>query len=145
MELSEADIAGMEPNAIFRRCLLMTSNSGTALVVEDEALVRLVAVEMLTDAGFDVVEARHAEAALAILGSQAAEIRLLFTDITMPGEIDGLKLAHHVRGAWPEIALLITSGERRPRLQELPLGSRFLSKPYTFDRVEAEVQALTSA
>jgi two-component system, response regulator PdtaR len=128
----------------FTRYVPMTSNSRIALIVEDEAPVRLVAVEMLIDAGFDVIEAGHAEAALAILGSQAAEISLLFTDITMPGEIDGLKLAHYVRWTWPEIALLITSGETRPLPQELPFGSRFLCKPYTFARVEAEVQALAS-
>ena len=117
----------------------------TVLIVEDEILVRVVAVAILSDAGFDIIEADHAEAALTIFGSRAADITLLFTDITMPGDLNGLNLAHHVQRRWPQIALLITSGEKPPQREELPRDSRFMPKPYTSDHVEAQIRALLGA
>jgi CheY-like chemotaxis protein len=77
------------------------------LVAEDEELVRLVVTEVLRDAGFEVIEAEHAEAALSVLEQHAARVHVLFTDIQMPGAMDGLALAHHTSQNWPEIALLI--------------------------------------
>jgi two-component system, response regulator PdtaR len=79
------------------------------LVAEDEELVRLVVVDALEDAGFEVIEAGHAEAALGILQIHAARIHVLFTDIHMPGTMDGLALCHHTAKNWPKIALLLTS------------------------------------
>ena len=117
----------------------------TVLIVEDEILVRVVAVAILSDAGFDIIEADHAEAALTIFGSRAADITLLFTDITMPGDLNGLNLAHHVQRRWPQIALLITSGEKPPQREGLPRDSRFMPKPYTSDHVEAQIRALLGA
>jgi two-component system, response regulator PdtaR len=117
----------------------------TVLVVEDEFLVRAVAVAFLADAGFEIIEADHADAALTILESRAAGVTLLFTDITMPGELSGLDLAHHVQQLWPKIALLITSGAKRPQPEQLPRGSRFIPKPYTSDHVEAQIWALLGA
>jgi two-component system, response regulator PdtaR len=112
------------------------------VVAEDEALIRMMAVDVLTDEGFEVIEARHAEEALTILKSQAADIQLLFTDIHMPGPMDGLELAHHARSHWPWIALLLASGKARPTLAEMPAGSRFLSKPYDADHVVTHVREL---
>jgi two-component system, response regulator PdtaR len=117
----------------------------TVLIVEDEFLVRVVAVAFLDDAGFDIIEADHADAALTILASRAADVTLLFTDITMPGDLNGLDLAHHVQQLWPKIALLITSGEKPPQRKELPRGSRFMPKPYSSDHVEAQIRALLGA
>jgi two-component system, response regulator PdtaR len=114
----------------------------TVLIAEDELLVRAVAAEILTDAGFEVIEADHAEGALETLKSRAADIALLFTDINMPGRLDGLELARHVHEIWPDIALLITSGKQSPAMTQMPDGSRFLAKPYGSDQVMAQVETL---
>jgi DNA-binding response OmpR family regulator len=101
-------------------------------------------VLVLTDAGFDVVEAGHAADALTVLHDRNGAIHLLFTDIHMPGQMNGLELAHHVRRVWPHVALLITSGRDRPQSSRLPAGSVFLTKPYHPDRVVAHARALTA-
>jgi two-component system, response regulator PdtaR len=100
------------------------------LLAEDEELIRMVAAEALRDEGFEVIEAMHADEALASLETHATVIHVLFTDIHMPGTIDGLALAHHTARSWPWIALLITSGLARPDGSMLPGQSRFLPKPY---------------
>jgi CheY-like chemotaxis protein len=115
------------------------------LVAEDEELVRLVIVDALEDAGFEVFEAEHAEAALGVLQIHSARIHVLFTDIQMPGTIDGLALAHHTAKNWPKIALLLTSGRPRPRQRSLPEGSRFLGKPYRHDHVIRHLRELAEA
>jgi CheY-like chemotaxis protein len=97
----------------------------TVLVAEDEKLVRLVIAEVLRDEGFEVIEVEHAEAALAILQIHAARIHVLFTDIQMPGTMNGLALAHHAASHWPRIALLITSARPLPDRAALPKKSRF--------------------
>jgi two-component system, response regulator PdtaR len=122
----------------------MTVQPKTVLVAEDELLIRMMAVDVLTGAGFDVVEAGHAEDALIALQDRHGAIHLLFTDIHMPGTMNGLELAHHVRRVWPHVALLIASGQKRPLAAELPAGSVFLTKPYDPDHVVAHAQALTA-
>ena len=112
------------------------------VLVEDEPLTRGVAAELLTEAGLIVLEAGHADDALRILESQASDVHILFTDIHMPGSLDGLELAHHTRRVWPWIALLIASGKARPALSDMPAGSRFLSKPYDFDHMLTHVREL---
>jgi CheY-like chemotaxis protein len=122
----------------------MTDGAKTILVVEDEALIRVVTVEALTDAGFAVKEAENADEALAVLHLSGNEIDLIFTDVHMPGSMSGTELAHHVRGVWPAIALLVTSGRPQPSLRNLPPGSRFMSKPYDLDKVVDEVSDLVA-
>ncbi|MEH3116477.1 MAG: response regulator [Methylorubrum populi] len=100
------------------------------LVVEDECFVRMVAVDMLEDAGLPVVEAPDADAALRLLEGRAQAFGTLFTDIDMPGSMDGLTLAARVRARWPHIRLVVTSGRIRPTGGELPDAGRFLPKPY---------------
>jgi two-component system, response regulator PdtaR len=114
-----------------------------ALVAEDEILIRMVAVESLAEAGFEVLEAEHAERALAILRERAGRVHLLFTDIHMPGPMSGLELARQVRGLWPHIALLIASDLCKPPAEELPAGSVFLSKPYDSERVVAHARCIS--
>jgi CheY-like chemotaxis protein len=109
-------------------------------VVEDEPLLRMLAVEVVEEAGFIAIEACDADEAVILLESRA-DITLLFTDIDMPGSIDGLKLAHAVRDRWPPIKILVVSGKQRPQLSDLPLNSCFVEKPY---RVSALVQELRS-
>jgi DNA-binding NtrC family response regulator len=113
----------------------------TVVVAEDEPLLRLLVAGAMTDAGFDVLEAEHAEEALHHLHSRFATIHLLFTDIHMPGEMTGVALACYVQATWPHIALLITSGELPAG--ELPAGSVFLRKPYETEHVVAHAHALT--
>ena len=100
------------------------------LVAEDDVLVRLVVADLLTEAGFSVLEAEHADAALLILNVQAPEVHVLFTDIHMPGLMNGLALAHHAHQHFPWIALLVASGDARTGEKDLPKGCRFLAKPY---------------
>lgn len=100
------------------------------LVVEDEFLLRMDAALMIEEAGFDVLEAADADAAIAILETRF-DIDVVFTDIDMPnGSMNGLKLAHAVRGRWPPIKIVTTSGHFQPKDEELPAGGRFISKPY---------------
>jgi two-component system, response regulator PdtaR len=101
----------------------------TILVVENEALVRLELADQLAELSFVVLTARDADEAIALLDTHP-EIELLFTDIKMPGSMDGLRLAHHVRDRWPPVKIIVTSGLVRTELSELPGGSLFLAKPY---------------
>ncbi len=107
-----------------------SSGPSTILVVEDEFLIRMVATDILTSAGFMVIEASHADQAVSILRSRACDVHALFTDVHMPGSMDGLMLTHHTRRNWPWISLLVTSGRAIPHVAEMPHGSRFLQKPY---------------
>jgi CheY-like chemotaxis protein len=119
--------------------------AGVVVVVEDEILLRMLAVDTLTDAGFAVVEAQHAAEALAHLEAEAETVNVLFTDIQMPGEMDGLELAHHAFRHWPWIALMITSGAAHAASASLPDGSRFFAKPYILENIVAHIQTLTAS
>jgi CheY-like chemotaxis protein len=111
------------------------------LVVEDEAIIRMGAVQMLEGAGFTVVEASNAHDALAILENRH-DIRAVFTDVNMPGTLDGLRLARMVRGRWPPIHLIVTSGLLSPNDDDLPPGGRFVPKPYEPTHVIATIREL---
>lgn len=108
------------------------------LIAEDEALLRLLANDMLTDADYRVVEAHDGQEALAILGAQNT-VRALLTDVNMP-HVDGLALARIVRQRWPHIGVVVTSG--RPKPSGLPAGARFISKPYKYEDVLHELEAV---
>jgi CheY-like chemotaxis protein len=112
------------------------------LVVEDEFLLRMDAVDMIAGAGFEVVEAANADQAIEILESRA-DITVVFTDIQMPGSMDGLKLARAVRGRWPPIKIVATSGRVRIEPEDLPDGGRFLPKPYSSLQVTGMLRELT--
>src|SRR4051794_24577482 len=99
------------------------------LVVEDEFMIREYAVQMVNEAGFEAIEAANADEAIEILECRS-DIRIVFTDVHMPGSIDGLKLAHAVRDRWPPIKLIVTSGQMTVAESALPAGGRFFSKPY---------------
>lgn len=104
------------------------------LVVEDEAIIRMGAVEMLEEAGFSVLEASNADVAVQILESRI-DIRAVFTDIEMPGSLCGLKLAKAIRDRWPPIHLIVTSGRYTFNELDLPRLARFIRKPYAPDQV----------
>lgn len=99
------------------------------LVVEDETFTRIDAVEMLGEAGFDTVEAANADEAIQIL-ERDPNIRLIFTDIDMPGSMNGLKLAAAVRERWPPVRIVATSGHFNVQAGDLPSDARFITKPY---------------
>jgi two-component system, response regulator PdtaR len=113
------------------------------IVAEDEELIRMMAAEALTDAGFVVLEAEHAADAISILEAQARGIHILFTDVHMPGDMNGLQLAHHTYGNWPWVGLIVTSGQAVISISDLPNGGRFLSKPYKLNHLLDHVQDMT--
>jgi CheY-like chemotaxis protein len=123
----------------------MEAGPKTVVVAEDEILIRILAADVLTEAGFDVIEVGNADEALTTLQSRPWAIHLVFTDIHMPGQMSGLELAHHVRRNWPHVALLIASGQDTPLPAALPDGSIFLTKPYNPLHVVLHAKTLTAA
>jgi CheY-like chemotaxis protein len=111
------------------------------LVVEDEMLLRMRAVDMVEDAGFTSVEAVDADEAVAILSSRS-DIALLFTDIQMPGQMDGLMLAHAVHERWPRIKIILVSGQLTAASIDIPADSRFFGKPLESKQMIAEMQSM---
>lgn len=127
---------------------LLMSKSGPAaaaiLIVEDEPLVRIEMASSIKDAGFTAYEAGNADEAIRIL-EQHSEIRLIFTDIHMPGSMDGLRLAHYVRGRWPPVKIIVTSGMVKVRSEDMPEGALFVEKPYRPEHVTARVREMVAA
>lgn len=118
-------------------------SSAAVLVVEDEPLVRTMAAEIIMDAGYRVFEACDGSDALTILEGRD-DIAAVFTDIEMPG-MSGLDLAASIRGQWPTIAVLVTSGRVRPGAGMLPEGADFIPKPYMPSDMIARIAALMGA
>src|SRR3984885_6413334 len=111
------------------------------LIVEDESLIRMGAISPIEDAGFIVYEAASADEAISLL-ERHREIRLIFTDIHMPGSMDGLKLAHYVRGRWPPVKIIVTSGQMKARGEDLPAGAVFIGKPYQAEDIALQVSKM---
>ena len=104
-------------------------------------MLRLRAVDIVEDAGFSPLQAVNADEALALLESHA-DIKLLFTDIQMPGSMDGLKLAHAVHERWPAIKIILVSGQVTLDEGERPADSRFFGKPMKAKHMIAELQEM---
>lgn len=113
------------------------------LVVEDEPLVRLFASDMIEEAGFEVLQAADATDAIVTLEDRL-DVRVVFTDVDMPGGIDGIMLAICIRERWPSIQIIITSGRPWPEGTDLPEDMVFFSKPYRQDRVLETVRRLAA-
>ena len=111
------------------------------LVVEDEMVLRMRAVDIVDDAGFVAVEAVNADEAMQILESRS-DISMLFTDIQMPGSMDGLKLAHAVNKRWPHIKIVLVSGQIAVTEADKPGDSRFFPKPLEVQQMVLELQAM---
>jgi DNA-binding NtrC family response regulator len=107
-----------------------TSPRTFALVVEDDPDVRSLAAAMLEETDLEVVEVESSEAALAFLDRHGANVALVFADVWLSGEIDGVELARIVQRRWPAVRVLVTSGNPGERLQDLPQGAAFLQKPW---------------
>ncbi len=123
---------------------MMMADKIAVLVVEDEPIIRMDVVDQLEEGGFQVFEAPDADRAIKILEANPA-IRVLFTDVDMPGSMDGLKLAAAVRDRWPPIRIVVASGLRKVNLAALPGDSRFFSKPYNVNEIAATMRSMVSA
>ncbi|WP_276122489.1 response regulator [Pararhizobium qamdonense] len=122
----------------------MTQKGTTVIVVEDEVIVRLDIVMSLENEGFIVLEASNADEAIDILNAHP-EVRLMFTDIDMPGSMNGLKLASAVRDRWPPVKIIVASGHRQLSDELLPVKGKFFSKPYDHARVIATMREMLAA
>jgi CheY-like chemotaxis protein len=104
------------------------------LIVEDEPVLALYARDVMEDAGYEVLVTANAGDAVIVL-EERLDIRVVFTDVQLPGSMDGLRLAAIIRSRWPPIALVITSGRIAPAAADMPAQSIFLSKPYVQDEL----------
>ena len=116
----------------------MSVSPAVVLVVEDNPIILMCALDLVATAGFQGIGATNADEAIALLEARA-DIHLVFTDVEMPGEIDGVKLAHYIRNRWPPIHLIVASGRTILEESQLPTGSRFFSKPYDNDTIVKEM------
>src|SRR5260370_32187334 len=121
----------------------MTAANPGICEAEDELVLRLTAVEIVTDAGFEPLAAATADEALAILAARA-DVRLVFTDIQIPGSMHGLGLAHAVRDRWPPVELIVTSGRAHIPAKDLPDGGRVFAKPYDLEALSQAFQELAA-
>jgi len=121
---------------------MATPSRCTVLVVEDEMLIRMFAADSLQENGFTVLEAADAAEALKILDAHD-DVDVLFTDVNMPGPMDGIALVGLMHGRRPELGLIITSGRGAPDLADLPGTSLYLAKPYLPQQLAAAVERQT--
>jgi CheY-like chemotaxis protein len=121
-----------------------SSGVKTVLLVDDEDLVRMVGADILEQGGFKVIEAANASEALAYL-ERDAEVMVLFTDVNMPGTPDGFGLAKLVHERWPQVKILVASGQAAPGPDDLPQDGLFLSKPYRADDLLTRLRQLIAA
>jgi CheY-like chemotaxis protein len=113
----------------------------TIRVVEDEEYVRMIAVDVLEDEGYRILQAADAGQALAILASQC-EIDMLFTDVNIPGDVDGLGVAARAVETRPSLRLIVSSGREYFSNRALPDDGHFLPKPYTPSELRGAVNQL---
>lgn len=113
------------------------------LVVEDDPILRMLAVEMVEDAGFDVVEASGADEAIDIM-EKRPDVSVLFTDIDMPGSMNGVGLAHWACHNGTPIKIVVTSGHHRLGDDDLPAGSVFFAKPYDTEAVASKIRSMAA-
>jgi two-component system, response regulator PdtaR len=118
-------------------------NIPAILIVEDEGLVRLLGVDTFADAGFRVIEAINGDDAFHLLEADS-DVQLLFTDVSMPGKMNGLDLAREVHDRWPHIGIMVVSGQSVPKTHQLPEGCRFLRKPYCPEAAVKHAQEMTA-
>ncbi|HPB21983.1 MAG TPA: response regulator [Novosphingobium sp.] len=125
------------------RAKVRPAHKGVVLVVEDEPLIRTCAANFFVEAGYEVLQAGSASQALTILENRD-DILAVFTDIEMPGPMNGLGLAASISERWNAIAILITSGRLCPPEHDLPVGAGFIGKPYRTAHVLGKIEALVA-
>lgn len=129
-------VCGVSPVIAFPT--IRRADAGVVLIVEDHLLVQITATAEIEDAGLDTLVAGDADEALEILGARD-DVSTLFTDIDMPGSMDGLELALHVHERWPDIRVVVTSGRRPHGVDALPDGVTFFQKPYEYSSIVDEL------
>jgi two-component system, response regulator PdtaR len=120
---------------------IATENEPAVLLVEDEPILRMMVGDFLTEHQITVIEAYDVETAVAAL-ERCPEIRILFTDIDMPGLLDGADLAQEAAQRWPNLRLFLTTGKRMPPLSRIPTGCEFLPKPYDLGKLAERIRAV---
>lgn len=113
-----------------------------ALVVDDDGMIRMDALDILEEAGFRTFEASDGDAAMVILAEHHASIVLLFTDVQMPGSRNGFAVARETARRWPHIAIVVASGQAHPGPDDMPTGARFVGKPFTAGMVHDHVKEI---
>jgi CheY-like chemotaxis protein len=122
----------------------MTANrKAVILIVEDNAVIRMGAADLVVHAGYEALEASNAEEAIRLLEART-DIVLVFTDVGMPGTMDGVKLAHHIRNRWPPVKLIVASGRSIIEQSRLPEGSQFFPKPYSDVTIVEQMRRMLS-
>lgn len=122
----------------------MKNGKAVVLVVEDSTIIRMGAIDLVLAAGYEALHARDADEAIAILETRD-DIDLVFTDIQMPGTMDGIKLSHYIRDRWPPVKLIVASGVAILEESSLPAGSSFFSKPYDDHTITQAMARLLSS
>lgn len=118
-----------------------TASPPVVLVVEDDPVLRMIAVDMVVDAGFEALEAADANEAVRILEVRL-DVRVMFTDVDMPHGIDGMRLAALVRDRWPPIEIIVTSGHVTAKDLRLPARAEFVPKPYRPEQIVATLRRM---
>lgn len=113
-----------------------------ALVVDDDGLIRMDAMDILQEAGFRTFEASDGDKAIALLAREHTLIFLVFTDVQMPGSRDGFAVARETAQRWPHIAIVVASGQAHPGPGDMPEGARFIGKPFTAELVQDHLQEI---
>jgi two-component system, response regulator PdtaR len=103
------------------------------MIVDDEPLIRAYACQIVEEAGYTAIEAANADQAMQLLADEG--VAVVVTDVQMPGSMDGLQLARSVKATWPAIAVVVMSGRQLPLASDLPVGTCFLSKPFSEQRL----------
>lgn len=122
----------------------MNNGKPVVLVVEDSALIRMGAIDLVLSAGYEAIEACDADEAIRVLESRD-DIDLVFTDVQMPGTMDGVKLSHYIRKRWPPVKLIVVSGAAILEQSSLPSGGRFFQKPYDSNVITDTMARLLSS
>lgn len=121
----------------------MQADTISVLVVEDEVIIRMGVVDDLQQAGFLVLEAGSTDEAMSILAAHP-EVQAMFTDVELPGAMNGLGLASAVHERWPPIRILVTSGRIRVCVRDLPDEAMFTPKPYNNDDIVSTLRELVA-
>lgn len=121
---------------------MQTSTVPYALAVDDEAIIRTDACQILEEAGFRCMEAESGDEAVTVLNEHFASVVVLFTDVEMPGSVNGFALARYVAYHWPHIEIVVSSGNVKPTEGEMPAKAAFISKPFSAGVVHEELRRL---
>jgi DNA-binding NtrC family response regulator len=121
----------------------LLAETAKVLVVEDEPFLLMLAMDVVEAAGYHAIGARNADEAIRVLEVHQ-DIRIVFTDIDMPGSMDGLKLARAVRGRWPPVSVIVTSGHMTVSESDLPDRTRFFPKPYKSNEITAALRSMAA-